>query len=314
MNVDLLVMAAGMGSRFGGIKQLEPLGPHGEMLLDYAIYDAQRAGVKRVVFVVRRDLLADFQALVGSRYVAHLQVDYVLQELDDLPPGFSCPAERTKPWGTGHAIWCARQVMPRPFVAINADDYYGPQAMHGLVQALAQPATEVPQHHAMVAFRLAQTLSEFGSVSRGICEVDAEQRLRAVEEHLKISRQGARIFSEKDGATLELAGHTPVSLNCWGFRPALFSALGQLFVEFLSHSGSELKTEFYIPKVVDLLIARQVAKVDVLYSEDSWFGLTYPQDKAMARERLLVLIGQNVYPTPLWQWSGQNPSLGGDFP
>jgi UTP-glucose-1-phosphate uridylyltransferase len=296
--VELVVMAAGMGSRFGGVKQLSPVGPHGEILLDYAIYDAMRAGVHRVVFVIREAIRQAFEEHVLARYENRLEVAVVCQETNLLPSNFSALPERTKPWGTGHAIWCARAAVRGPFIAINADDFYGAQAIANLAAMLVSSGDRT---HAMIAYHLGQTTSEFGSVSRGICTIDAAGYLLNVEEHPKIVVSGERLLSLTQGDPQVLSSDTPVSMNCWGFQPTIFADLERTFVEFLRHNGKSLSAEFYLPKAVDVLIAEERVKVAVRPCSTPWFGLTYPEDGDRVRERLREAVRCGEYPSPLWQ-------------
>lgn len=300
---ELVVMAAGMGSRFGGLKQLEPVGPDGETVMDYALYDARRAGVKRVVFVIRKDIEAAFRAQVGQRYERWMEVAYAFQEMEDLPEGHAVPAGRAKPWGTGHAVLAARNAVKAPFLVINADDFYGAEAFRSLVQWLSQPEPEEACDFAMVAFRLENTLSENGSVARGLCEVTAGGRLSRVVEHVGLRRNpaGAGAVEEgPDGALVHFSGQEPVSMNFWGFRPAFFAELGRRFGTFLEAWGGHPKAEYFLPSVVDQMIQEGQAQVTVLNTPDPWFGVTYKEDKALVQQRILALIDAGAYPASLW--------------
>jgi len=303
MNVSLVVMAAGMGSRFGGLKQLEPVGPSGELVMDYSVFDAERAGIARVVFVVRRDLLADFRAAVGSRYEGRVEVRYAFQELDLLPPGFAVPAGRVKPWGTGHAVLAAAGEVEGPFVAINADDFYGAASFRLLVDHLsreAPPAAGEPDRYALVAYLLEKTLSENGTVSRGVCESDADGNLVAVREYTRISRtpSGAR-HEGADGSARDFAGGEPVSMNFWGFRPSFFAPLGELFAKFLRERGDEPGSEFFLPAAVDTMIREGRARVRVLTTPSSWLGVTYREDLGPVRAAVRRLVDAGEYPERL---------------
>jgi UTP-glucose-1-phosphate uridylyltransferase len=293
----LLVLAAGMGSRYGGLKQIDPVGPNGETIIDYSIYDALRAGFGKLVFVIRHDFEKQFQESIGSRFEKRIPVEYVFQELDMLPPGFSVPAGRTKPWGTTHAILLAEHVVREPFAAINADDFYGRQAY----LVLAQHLTSGTADYAMVGFILRNTLSEHGSVARGVCHVDRQNYLQSVIEMTKIERDGAGVKNtEADGKITTLTGDEPVSMNYWGFTPAVFGHLRERFAGFLNNSGNDLKSECYIPSTVNELVTAGQARVKVLRSGDSWFGVTYREDRPRVVESIRKLIARGDYPAKLW--------------
>ena len=294
----LLVLAAGMGSRYGGLKQIDPVGPSGETIIDYSIYDALRAGFGKLVFVIRRDIEQQFREIVGARFEQHAPIEYVFQELDKLPPGFSIPAGRTKPWGTTHAILMADGVIKEPFAAINADDFYGQQAYKILAQHLTSGTTD----YAMVGFVLRNTLSDFGFVTRGVCRVDAQNYLTHVVEMLKIDRDGGCAKNtEADGKITKLTGDEAVSMNFWGFTPALFPQLRAKFADFLQKSGQEQKSECYIPATVGDLVTAGHAKVKVLRTNDSWFGVTYREDRPRVVESIRQLIARGDYPEKLWK-------------
>jgi len=290
---DLVVLAAGMGSRFGGVKQLDRVGPSGETVMDYAVYDAVRAGVDRVVFVIRRDLEEAFHRQIGTRYTGQVEVAYAFQELDALPGGRRVPAGRTKPWGTGHAVLCAADLVDGPFVVINADDFYGRRAYADLVSRLADGVA--PGAYAMVAFTLANTLSEHGSVSRGICQVE-DGRLVGVREHVGLAREGERVA---DAQGSWFTGDELVSMNFWGLRPDVFGHLEEQFGAFLDTHAEDPKAELYLPAVVDQLVSSGTVTVDVLASPDSWFGMTYADDAAAVSRRLAALVAAGEYPSPL---------------
>ncbi len=297
MKPTLLVLAAGMGSRYGGLKQIDPVGPAGETIIDYSIFDALRAGFGKLVFVIRRDIEQPFREIVGSRFAGRVPVQYVFQELDDLPGGIPVPHGRTKPWGTTHAILMAEGVINEPFAAINADDFYGAESYRLLNAHL----TSSNPDYAMVGFILRNTLSDFGSVARGICRVDEHHRLLSVVEMLKIERDGAGAKNtDPNGHITRLAGDEAVSMNFWGFSPAIFPQLRVEFAEFLQHSGQELKSECYIPSTVNALVARRQANVKVLRSSDSWFGVTYREDRPRVVESIRALIARGDYPSKLW--------------
>jgi NDP-sugar pyrophosphorylase family protein len=293
----LLILAAGMGSRYGGLKQIDPVGPAGETIIDYSIYDALRAGFGKLVFVIRKDIEQQFREIIGARFEKRVAVEYVFQELDKLPPGFSLPAGRTKPWGTTHAILMAENTVKEPFAAINADDFYGQQAY----KLLAGHLTSGSPDYAMVGFILKNTLSDFGSVARGVSRTDANDYLTSVVEMMKIERDGTGAKNtDAEGKITQLTGEEAVSMNFWGFTPALFPQLKVKFDEFLKKSGGELKSECYIPSTVNDLVVAGQAKVKVLRTGDSWFGVTYREDRPMVVESIRKLIARGDYPEKLW--------------
>jgi NDP-sugar pyrophosphorylase family protein len=289
MAPTLLVLAAGMGSRYGGLKQIDPVGPSGETVLDYAVFDAIRAGFGRVVFVVRREFEESFRSAVTAKYAGRIAVDLVHQSLDDLPQGFDVPAGREKPWGTGHAVWCAREAISGPFAVINADDFYGSRSFTGLAAFLARATGS---GFAIVGFSLANTLSENGTVSRGVCEVRAG-RLSSITEQRAIARGDV-------GPGRRFSGDEIVSMNLWGFTPAVFEGLDTALRAFLASSGSDPKAEFYLPAAVSGLISRGAATVDVIPSTDSWFGITYREDRPHVAEAIRSLVATGKYPPRLF--------------
>jgi dTDP-glucose pyrophosphorylase len=293
----LLVLAAGMGSRYGGLKQIDPVGPTGETIIDYSIYDAMRAGFGKLVFVIRQDIEQQFREVVGSRFEQRIAVDYVFQELNKLPAGHSLPAGRTKPWGTTHAILMAEHAIKEPFAAINADDFYGQNAYKLVAQHLNSGTTD----YAMAGFILKNTLSDHGSVARGVSRTDANQYLTSVVEMMKIERDGAAAKNtDAEGKITQLTGEEAVSMNFWGFTPALFPQIKARFESFLKQSGQEQKSECYIPSTVNDLVTSGEAKVKVLRSPDSWFGVTYREDRPQVVESIRKLIAKGDYPERLW--------------
>lgn len=302
MTPALLVLAAGMGSRYGGLKQLDPMGPHGETVMDYAIFDALRAGFGRVVFVIRRDFETEFRDQVLSRYTGRIDATYCFQDMDVLPGGFTRPAERTKPWGTTHAILAARDVIREPFAAINADDFYGQHSYETLHDFLADPARQAnPQQYAMVGFTLRHTLSPHGTVARGVCVTDALGRLQSIRELTKIRPVGQHVENQDGTVPPErLTGDEPVSMNMWGFTPALFPQIEDALVRFLERKGQDPGSECYIPATVDDLIAAGVCQVDVLPTSSRWFGVTYREDKPAVVSALADLAATGSYPAPLF--------------
>ena len=292
MQPALLVLAAGMGSRYGGLKQIDPVGPSGETILDYSVFDALRAGFGRVVFVIRRDFEAMFREKIGAKYAGRIAVDYVFQSIDALPAGFEVPVGREKPWGTGHAAWCAREVLKEPFAVINADDFYGADSFQQLAAFLMKANGASA---AMVGFQLANTLSENGAVSRGVCEVVPDGSLCGVTEQ-------TGILPTEVGAGQKFAADTIVSMNCWGFTPGIFPQLDERFRSFLVSALAEapIKAEFYLPGAVSDLIARRDVRVCVLPTAGSWFGVTYREDKPRVVEALAGLVRSGAYPQQLW--------------
>ena len=292
----LLILAAGMGSRYGGLKQIDPVGPNGETIIDYSIYDALRTGFGKLVFVIRHDFEKAFKETVGVRFEKRVPVEYVYQELDKLPPGFSVPAGRTKPWGTTHAILQAENAIHEPFAAINADDFYGREAY----QVLARHLTSGTPDYAMVGFILRNTLSEHGTVARGVSRVDGNNYLTSIVEMLKIEADGGGAKNTgPDGTITRLTGDEAVSMNFWGFTPAVFGQLRAQFTAFLKKSGQEEKSECYIPATVGELVTGGEAKVKVLRTNDSWFGVTYREDRPRVVESVSKLISGGVYPQKL---------------
>ena len=299
----LLILAAGIGSRYGGFKQIDPLGEAGEVAIDYALYDAWRAGFRKAVFVVRPELEQPLREHFGTRLNGRLETAFVFQDLADLPSGVAVPTGSTKPWGTGHAIRSAREVVREPFAAINADDFYGPEAYRQLAQFLmaAPGGTGSGQDYAMVGFEVRKTLSRHGSVSRGVCSVNPDGFLRQVVERTRIEDVAGRIrYWVDDATTAELQGDEVVSMNMWGFRPSVFAYLEREFELFLAKNGQELKAEFYIPSVVDRLVAAGECRVRVLRTPDTWFGMTYPQDRPEVQARIRELVSDGTYPRSLW--------------
>jgi len=300
MKPSLLIMAAGMGSRYGRLKQIEPLGPGGALLLDYSVYDALRSGFGKVVFVIRKDLEADFRELVGRRWEAKAPVRYVFQELGMLPEGFNVPPGRQKPWGTGHAIWVARDSIREPFAVINADDFYGRSSFKTLARHLSSLEDPSKTEFSMVGFKLRNTLSEHGTVSRAVCRTVAGY-LREIVERLEIGTEGKKVFYREGGKNRPLKGTETVSMNMWGFTPALFKPLGEGFRKFLEAKGREEESEYLIPTVVDGMVRRKRCRVKVLPTQSPWFGMTYPEDREKVRQAIAKLLARKAYPENLWQ-------------
>ena len=299
MKPTLVIMAAGMGSRYGGIKQIDPMGPNGEIILDYSVRDALKAGFGRVVFVIRKDIEKAFRETLGNRFTGKIDVDYAFQEMDDLPAGYSVPEGREKPWGTGQAVLACRNIVKGPFLVINADDFYGLNAYEVGFKGLAE-LDPAKLEGFLVSYRLENTLSPHGYVTRGVCN-EQNGFLKTVTERFKIGRKADGSVEYVDnGESYSLTGNELVSMNFWGFTPALFPALEKRFEEFLSAHGTEMKSEYLIPAEIDALISSGMMKVRVLETNASWFGVTFPEDKPAVRQTLADLIERGVYPSPLW--------------
>lgn len=299
MKPTLFVLAAGMGSRYGGLKQLDGLGPNGETIMDYSIYDAIRGGFGKVVFVIRKDFEADFREKVLSKYEDHIPVEVVFQSTDALPEGFVCPPDRTKPWGTNHAVLMGKEVIREPFAVINADDFYGRDGFRVLGEWLSKAEGE--NRYCMVGYRVGNTLSESGTVARGICETDAEGYLTGVTERTDIARVDGKItFTDDDGLPATTGETTPVSMNMWGFTPDYFRYSEEHFKRFLAEHIDEPKAEFYIPTVVNELIVKGKATVEVLDTTARWFGVTYAADRQGVVDKLRELVAAGEYPEKLW--------------
>ena len=290
-NITLLIMAAGMGSRYGGLKQLDAIGPSGETIIDYSVYDAIKAGFNKVVFIIRKDFEQEFKTKITDKYEGQIQVEFAFQDLNDLPDEFTCPEGREKPWGTGHAILSARNVINEPFIAINGDDFYGRESF----KVVADYYREGANSFSMVAFKLDKTLSSFGGVTRGLCTVN-DEKLNTVIETADLEKTDYGVSSNRD---IELDGSEPVSMNVWGFTPILFKYLEEKFVEFLSENGTEMKSEYLIPSVVNELIQSGQETVHVLRSGATWFGVTYKDDKPFVEGEIEKLVNKGEYPGKL---------------
>ncbi len=298
MKPTLLVLAAGMGSRYGGLKQLDELGPTGESIIDYSVYDAIQAGFEKVVFVIRHSFADQFKERFDPKLAGKIEVEYVYQELDNLPEGFTVPEGREKPWGTGHAMLMAKDAIKGPFAIINADDFYGREAYQTVVDFVEKSTDS--NEYAMVGYALDNTLSEHGTVSRGVCETDIENNLVNIIERTKIGYLDGKIVYWEDEKTTELTGKEPVSMNFWAFKNSFFKALEDGFLEFLKEKGTELKSEFYFNALVDKMIKSDKASTKVLSSDAKWFGVTYQEDKPIVQQSLNALIEKGVYPSNLW--------------
>ena len=297
---SLLVLAAGMGSRYGSLKQMDGVGPGGEAILDYSVYDAIRAGFGKVVFVIRCSFEEDFRSVFSAeRFGGRIEVEYVFQELDRLPDGFTVPEGREKPWGTNHAVMMGAGAIDGPFAVINADDFYGRDSFEVLAGYLT--GVSGTGRYCMVAYEVARTLSEHGSVSRGVCGTDAQGNLASLTERTSIERVDGTIYYAEEGERFPLADDTPVSMNMFGFTPDYFEYSQDEFSRFLRERGGELKSEFYIPSMVNSLIASGKASVRVLRTDSEWFGVTYKEDRPAVERRLQALIDAGEYPERLWK-------------
>ncbi len=302
MKPALVVLAAGMGSRFGGVKQIEPVGPSGEIILEYSVFDAIRAGFGKVVFVLRKDIVADFKTHILPRFEKEIQVEIVLQELDKLPGSHTVPAGRVKPWGTGHAVLMAKSAIKEPFAVIKADDFYGFDGYRVMGKHLLATNPD-SSNFSMVGYELRNTVSDFGTVSRGICQVNEEDCLSSVVEHTKLEKTGHGIVSNlPDGSTLACTGKEIVSMNLFGFTPQIFTGIEEQFETFMAGKGkTELNAEIYIPYVVNTMIQRGQSKVKMLNSNASWFGITYKEDLQTTRTAIKALVTKREYPEQLWK-------------
>ena len=300
----LLIMAAGMGSRYGGLKQMDPVGPNGEVILDYSIFDARRAGFKRVIFLIKHQIEDDFKRLVGDRIAKYMEVNYAFQELDALPAGFTVPEGRVKPFGTGHAVLCCKDLIDAPFAVINSDDYYGPEAFDEAYKALVSLEDDEKQRFVMVAYMLKNTLTDNGYVARGVCSVDESGNLEEIHERTHIIKTvDGPLYTEDNVHYTLLPEDAPVSMNMWGFTPSLLTALEEQFPVFLKEELPKKpeKAEFFLPFAVNDLLREDKATVRVLSSHDRWWGVTYQADKPEVKTALRALAESGLYPMPLWQ-------------
>ena len=301
MKPTLFVLAAGMGSRYGGLKQLDGLGPNGETIMDYSIYDAIRGGFGKLVFVIRKDFEKDFREKIISKYENHIPVEVVFQSTDKLPEGFTCPADRVKPWGTNHAVLMGKDVINEPFAVINADDFYGRDSFAVIGKYLSELPEGAKNQYAMVGFRVGNTLSESGTVARGICSTDEEGHLTTVVERTEIMRvDGTVSYKDEEGKWVGIADNTPVSMNMWGFTPDYFQYSEEYFKEFLKENIDKPKAEFYIPLLVNDLVNSKTATVKVLDTTSRWFGVTYAADRQSVVDKFKALADSGEYPSPLF--------------
>jgi UTP-glucose-1-phosphate uridylyltransferase len=298
MKPTLVILAAGMGSRYGGLKQLDEVGPNGEAIIDYSLYDAIRAGFGKVVFVIRTDFEEAFKERFEPKLKGRITTDYVYQSIDKIPAGIEVNPEREKPWGTGHALMMAESAVKEPMAVINADDFYGHEAYKVMADFLTSSSDE--NEYAMVGFNLSNTLSEFGSVARGVCNTDENGNLTSIFERLKIKKEADGIFYYEDDERFLLQGDTPVSMNFWGLKPSVFSYLQTGFSEFLSTHGQKLKSEYFIPLLINDNIVKGKIRTRVLKCDSMWFGVTYREDKPFVQQKIRDLLDKGEYPEKLW--------------
>lgn len=301
MKPTLFVLAAGMGSRYGGLKQLDGLGPNGETIMDYSIFDAIRGGFGKIVFVIRKDFEEDFRKKIISKYENHIPVEVVFQSIDKLPEGFICPAERVKPWGTNHAVLMGKEVIHEPFAVINADDFYGRDSFAVIGKFLSELPEGAKNTYCMVGFRVGNTLSESGTVARGICSTDENRHLTTVVERTEIMRiNGVVSYKDENGEWVGIEDNTPVSMNMWGFTPDYFNYSEEYFIDFLKENIDKPKAEYYIPLMVNKLINDGTATVEVLDTTSRWFGVTYAADRQGVVDKLQALADSGEYPSKLF--------------
>lgn len=304
MDLKLIIMAAGMGSRYGGLKQIDPVGPSGELIIDYSIYDALRAGFNKIVFVIKKSMESDFLEIIGNRIAKQCDISYVFQEIDALPQGYLLPDGRTKPWGTGHATLTCKDVIDGPFAVINADDFYGATSIAGIAWYLSTlQKVEFVDHYCMVGYPLENTLTEYGHVARGVCNMGSDGYLANICERTRIRKSGlAAQYSEDDGETwLDLPLNSTVSMNLWGFTPTIFAELEKSFHLFLDQMKRPTKDEFFLPEVVNALLKTQQARVKVIPTKERWVGVTYRADKPVVEQYIHGLVRAGIYPENLWE-------------
>ncbi|MEP6926260.1 MAG: sugar phosphate nucleotidyltransferase [Ginsengibacter sp.] len=298
MKPTLLILAAGMGSRYGGIKQMDAFGPLGETIIDYSIYDAIRSGFGKIVFIIRKDFADAFKNIFETKLKGRIETVYVMQEMDSYMDGFELPQERTKPWGTAHAVLCAEDVIHEPFAVINADDFYGKDGFEKAAKFLTSEVS--PQTFCIIGYELAKTLSENGTVSRGVCQVDANGNLISIAERIKIYPEGNKIIDEENDIKTEVPVNTAVSMNFWGFHPDVFQYIQKLFQKFLKENIKNIKAEFFIPIIGDAFIHEQKGVIKVIPTSSQWFGVTYREDAPGVKKSIESLVENGVYPRKLW--------------
>jgi NDP-sugar pyrophosphorylase family protein len=301
MKPTLLILAAGIGSRYGGMKQIDQVGPSGEAIIDYSIHDAIRAGFGKIVFVVRRSIEEEVRDFFGDKLAGKIEMDFVCQELDMVPPGISYPPEREKPWGTAHAVWVAADTIKEPFLVINADDFYGRVSFMKMVEYLTAESTVHNTKYCMIGYHVKHTLSDFGTVSRGLCQADSNSFLQAVVERKEVWKKNGRFYYKNDeNKIVPLSGNKLVSMNIWGFTPEIFKHFEKQFIDFIRINAANIKAELYIPTVVNDVVQSGKGSVKILPSTGSWFGITYKEDKPIAVKKIRELIKQGIYPDNLW--------------
>lgn len=299
--MTLVILAAGMGSRYGGLKQIDPITESGEFIIDFTVYDAIKVGFDKVVFIVKKENLADFKETIGARIEPHINVEYVFQEMDDLPEGYKCPADRVKPWGTGHAVLAARKVVKDNFAVVNADDFYGRDAFAKLAAHFSKATTDDGvESCCMIGYILEKTMTENGSVSRGECKVDSEGFIESIVERTKIVKGNGTALYENNGEWLPIPYDTIVSMNCFGFTPNVFDYFWKGFEKFLSENINTPKSEYYCPGAVFDMVQKGQATVKVYNTESTWHGVTYHEDKPIVTAAIRKLIDSGVYPKSLW--------------
>ena len=302
MKPTLLILAAGIGSRYGGMKQIDQVGPSGEAIIDYSLYDAIKAGFGKIVFVIRKEIENDIREFLKHKLTGKIKMEFVHQELDMIPEGFTCPPDRIKPWGTAHAVWVASKAIKEPFVAVNADDFYGRGSYLKMAEYLISNSRVNNTNFCMIGYQIQHTLSDFGSVSRGICEADENSNLKAVVERTEIFRKDERIvYRDENAKEIELSAETLVSMNIWGFTPSIFTHIEKQLSEFIRNNISNIKAEIYIPKIVNDIIRNGTGNVKILPATDKWFGVTYKEDKPLAVQNISKLIEAGIYPDNLWK-------------
>ncbi len=298
----LVIMAAGMGSRYGGLKQIDPVGPNGEIIMEYSIFDAIRAGFSKVVFIIKKEIEENFRRVIGNKIESLIEVEYVFQSIENVPEGFKVPEDRVKPWGTGHAVLSAKNAVKTPFAVINADDFYGAgtyKLLHDYLSSNSQTGDKL--RYCMVGFILENTLTENGHVARGVCEVDTYSNLVDIQERTKIMKFGDKTkYTEDDREWIELPEGCIVSMNTWGFNPSLFNELDKQFTAFLNSSSNLQKAEFFLPTVVDNMVKAGRAEVKVLSTRDKWYGVTYQEDKPTVKKSISDMVKAGIYPENLW--------------
>jgi NDP-sugar pyrophosphorylase family protein len=304
MKPTLLVLAAGMGSRYGGIKQMDSFGPNGETIIDYSIYDAITSGFGKVVFIIRESFAEEFKNLFEPKLKGKIQTEYVMQEMDSYTEGFQVPVERAKPWGTAHAVLCAKEVIHEPFAVINADDFYGRDAFDKAVKFLSEDVSE--KEYCIIGYKLSKTISENGTVSRGVCEVDFEGNLLNIAERTKIFPEGGKIYYIENAQKVPLPADTVVSMNFWGFDPNVFDFIQKLFIKFLQDNAANPKAEFFIPIIGDAFVHEGEGKIKVIPTSSQWFGVTYREDAPTVKEDLQKLIAEGEYPEHLFSTTTSN--------